>query len=187
MRWEQLFADLEAQLDAAEREEWSAEISDRTRREVALIALADRFRAAEGCQLVLSVAGAGNLAGMLRRVGAGWVLLEPTGAVGAVVVNTEAVVAIRGLPSLPTGAGTDGGGRVGARLDLNFVLRGIARDRASVALVLRDGTRLAGTIDRVGADFIDLAEHPADEARRTENVTGSRVVATAALAVVRAG
>jgi len=64
-------------------------------------------------------------------------------------------------------------------------LRGIARDRSAVRLLLRDGSALAGTVDRVGADFVELAAHPAGELRRRVEVRDVLVVPTAALAVVR--
>jgi len=76
-------------------------------------------------------------------------------------------------------------GKVAARLDLGYALRGIARDRSAVSLVLVDGSTCAGTIDRVGADFIEVAEHPAAEARRAEAVIGVRTVPRTALAIVR--
>ena len=52
-------------------------------------------------------------------------------------------------------------------------------------LVLDDGAVLTGTLDRVGADYVELAEHPADQPRRSEAVLGVRAVVLDAIAVVR--
>jgi hypothetical protein len=49
-----------------------------------------------------------------------------------------------------------------------------------------DGAVVTGTIDRVGADFCEIAEHALDEARRGGAVHGVTAVALSALAVVRA-
>jgi hypothetical protein len=40
---------------------------------------------------------------------------------------------------------------------------------------------LAGTIDRVGSDHVDLAVHALDEPRRPESVTGVRTVLNSAI------
>jgi hypothetical protein len=50
-------------------------------------------------------------------------------------------------------------------LPVTVVLRHLARDRAAVVLRLRSGAEVAGTVDRVAADHLDLAVHPADERR----------------------
>jgi hypothetical protein len=44
---------------------------------------------------------------------------------------------------------------------------------------------LGGTLDRVGADYVELAEHPADAPRRAEAVQGVRAIVIGAVAVVR--
>jgi hypothetical protein len=64
-------------------------------------------------------------------------------------------------------------------------LRGLARDRAPVQVVLDDGTALHGTIDRVGADYLELAEHPGDLHRRADAVRGVRTVVIDAVVLVR--
>jgi hypothetical protein len=54
-----------------------------------------------------------------------------------------------------------------------------------VQLVLDDGATLTGTLDRVGADYVELAVHPADAPRRSESVQEVRAVVIGAVAVVR--
>jgi len=44
---------------------------------------------------------------------------------------------------------------------------------------------LTGTIDRVGADFLEMAEHALDVARRAGNVAGVRTVPFTGLALIR--
>ena len=59
-----------------------------------------------------------------------------------------------------------------------------ARDRSAVTLGLVDGRRLVGTLDAVGADHLDVAEHPVDEPRRPASVSRVLTVPLVALASV---
>ncbi len=182
MRWQQLFADLQAQFEEEESAGERAESGSRARAEIGGLALVDRLRGSLGAQVSVTVRGAGHLGGVLADVGADWLLLADE--LGRdVLVATPAVRAVTGL-GRRTGA-AEAPGHVRSRLDLRRALRGLARDRASVQVVLDDGSVLVGTVDRVGADYVELAEHPADAPRRAEAVHGVRAVVISAVAVVR--
>jgi len=99
------------------------------------------------------------------------------------LVAVTAVTTVAGLGRRTAPPTEDGAVRV--RLDLRRALKQLARDRAVVQLLVDDGDVLTGTIDRVGADYLELAEHSADELRRAEAVRGVRAVALGAVAVVR--
>jgi len=178
VRWERLFADLEAQLDEAEGADFASEVADRSRREVALITLADRLRSSDG-EVVLGISAAGTTGGRVVGCGPDWVLLVDGGV--ETLVSLAAVVWVRGL----SGAAEPTGSVVAARLGLGYALRGIARDRAETTVVLTSGDRITGTIDRVGADFIDLAEHPLGELRRAVAVQSVRTIPFTSLGALR--
>lgn len=182
VRWRELFDDLEGQLDAAEAAELLAEVAERTRTEQARATVADRLGAATGSALAVVVAGHGAVHGQLTDCGVDWLLIAEAGEREALVPMT-AVLSVSGL-----GRGlvrTDPADRVARGLDLRWALRGIARDRSPVLVGLRDGSAATGTVDRVGADHLELAEHPAGEPRRPATVRGVRLVPLPALAVVR--
>lgn len=182
VRWESLFADLEAEFDAARAAERAMEVSDRTRREAALVSLADRLRPAIGHQVRVLARGSGALTGTLRDVGPDWLLLAETVGRQALIAGS-AVLTVAGLGARTATPGSEG--VVGARLTLRYALRGLARDRAPVVLVLVDGTTVGGTLDRVGLDHVELAEHAQGEARRAGAVRQVVAVPLPALAAVR--
>jgi hypothetical protein len=183
VRWQRLFADLEAQAEALAAADFEAEIAERTRIEVGKLRLVDRLRPTAGHRVQVSCLGAGLVCGRLDQVGPDWLLLaEDAGR--EILVCLHAVTSLIGVGALSATPGSEG--RVGARLDLRHALRGMVRDRAPVRVVLVDGATLDGTLDRVGADFVELAEHPQGEARRATAVHRVRTVPLAALAAVRA-
>jgi len=181
MRWARLFEDLEAQLQAEEAADLASEVASRTRHEVGQLTLADRLRAAVGHPVRVTCAGAGELTGQLRDVGAGWLLLDE-GLGREVLVNLATVSAVQGVGLLSTAASDTA---VSRRLDLRYAVRGLARDRCPLQLVLTTAEVLTGTFDRVGSDFVELAEHLAGEFRRRGEVRAVRVVSLSAIAAVR--
>ena len=183
MRWQQLFADLQAQFEAAEDAEARAEWASRARAEMGAVRLAERLAGSIGNDVVLSCRGAGRVAGVLADVGADWLLVDD-GRGRDQLVSTEALRAVSGLGRRATPAVEDDA-PVRVRLDLRRALRGLARDRSAVQVVLDEGAVLTGTIDRVGADHVDLAEHAADEPRRAGAVRQVHAVVIDAVAVVR--
>ena len=180
MRWERLFADLDGQFDAAEQAELDGEVADRTRRETATVRLADRLRGAIGSPVRVQLRGGGSVSDQIARVGNDWLLLEgPAGT--EYLVALPAVSGVYGLPlevALPAG-------RVAARLGLGHVVRAVARDRLPVTVLLVDGVGTTGTVDRVGRDYLELAEHPDTEVRRARQVRTVRVIPFSALASLR--
>ena len=181
MRWKALFDDLEAQVDAADRAELEGEVRDRSRREGGLVPAVDRLRAAVGSPLAVTVGAGGPLRGTLVDAGVDWLLMEEHPG-RDVLVPLAAVLAVAGL----TRRAATPLDRVGRRLDLRWALRGLARDRAPLEVQLRDGSLLVGTLDRVGADHVDLAEHPPGELRRAGAVRGVRLLPLPALVLLRA-
>ena len=180
MRWEALFADLEAQADAEDAAELAAEVGERTRIEAAALYLVDRLRPAQGHPLVVATVGV-TVPGVLRAVGPDWILLEVERGRQA-LVRLGAVLGATGVGARSNAPGREG--RVAARLGLGSALRAVARDRAPVIITLIDGSSLSGTLDRIGGDFLEIAEHAMGEARRRGSVTAVRVVPFSALAVV---
>jgi hypothetical protein len=188
MRWEGLFADLEGQAEALERAERAAEVETRARGEVGRLAILDRLRAALDTPLRLRLAGGADVTGVLRRVGPDWLLVDE-GRTREVVVVTGAILGVTGLgrySAVPGSAGV-----VESRLSLRHALRGIARDRSPVRLHLVSGRSpgsgvvVDATIDRVGADFVEVAAHAPGEVRRRDEVRESELIPLGALAAVR--
>jgi hypothetical protein len=140
------------------------------------------LRPAVGTAIRLSCTGDGGVTGRLARVGPDWLLVLDESGYEAMVV-TAAVLSVSGAGRLS--AVPDSESVVESRLDLRHVLRGIARDRSAVRISVLDGTTIDGTIDRLGADFVEIAQHPAGEPRCRDQVREVALVPLSALAVLR--
>ena len=179
MRWDALFADLEARWDAEGRAERDAEVADRTRREHASIELLTRLAGHQG-EVRVRVAAGVVLEGLVLDVGKDWVLLEIPLRRRQALIPMSAVRAIEGLGRRSVSA------RTARRFGWGYAVRALARDRAVVQITDLDGTVVTGTIDIVGADYLELAAHPLDEARRSAAVRTTVVIPSVAVALIEA-
>lgn len=180
MRWERLFDDLEAQAAAADARDLADEVGERTRIEQGRLPLVDRLRGARGTGVVFGCGGQ-RVSGTVLRVAADALVLEDA-AGGQLLVPVGAIDWVSGLGRtvIPPDAG-----RVTAGFGLRALLREVVRDRAAVRVRLRDGGSVAGTLDAVGQDWLEIAEHPPDEPRRARSVGGVRVVPLPAVVTIR--
>ncbi|MFD6164849.1 hypothetical protein ACFWFR_06645 [Oerskovia sp. NPDC060287] len=151
MRWDLLFADLAAQLDAAEVADGMQAVAELTRAEQATILLTDRLRAAVGGPVDLHLADGHRLAAEVRDVAPEWVLLAERSRQH--VVPLTAIASISGLTrnALTPASHAEVGRSLGA------VLRALMRDRAPVRVRTTSG-QLDGRIARVGRDHLDIEE-----------------------------
>jgi hypothetical protein len=70
------------------------------------------------------------------------------------------------------------------RYQFALALRELARRREPVRVDLADGSRVDGTIEAVGSDYLEIAEHDPGEARRRAAVKARRFVGFDAVAAV---
>jgi hypothetical protein len=70
------------------------------------------------------------------------------------------------------------------RYQFALALRELARRREPVRVELVDGARCDGTIEAVGSDYLEVAEHDLGEARRRAAVRARRFVGFAAVVAV---
>lgn len=180
MRWDVLFADLEAQmggeLAAEERAIRADEIRvDRGRRDLA--------------SRVADLAGAGEVAlrlldgslHVIRLEAAGekWIGATANGGRTRMIVPTSAIVtaSVRG--------GTVGAGGAVDRttLGIRVVLRDLARRRCAVT-VTTSVVSLHGTIDAVAGDHLELAAHTVGAPRRSREVSAVELIPLEAVLTV---
>ena len=183
MRWDALFDDLETQMAAGYHLDLDAEITERTRAEEAAVELADRLRGSLGRQIVVQLASGSTIEGTLSHVGSqAFVLDEPQ---HQMLVPYASAVRYLGLSRLALAETS----KVRQRLGLASALRGLARDRAGLTVLLAGGlageTTLFGVIDRVGRDYLDFAVTGDGEERRAANVRQLATIPFAALAGIR--
>ncbi len=185
MRWSRLFDDLEAQLVRLEQAELAADVSERTRSERGQLALAHALAADCGRTLTIDALGVGKVSGVLSEVGQDWCIVE-SATQGpqrsrSVLLALPAVQSVTGL----TGFVDQRESASQRRFSLRSALRALGRDRAHVRMHLSGGGTVQGTIDRIGLDHCDLADHADDTPRRSRDVQAVHTVPLWALCAVR--
>ncbi|WP_374314742.1 hypothetical protein [Microbacterium sp.] len=193
MRWDRFFEDLEGQLASEWEAERAALDSEAERLRLSKVALRERLVQliggdAPGSALSLDLSDGTALRGRVTGVGADCVAILPAeGRPGAVVVPLPAIAGI-GMPHhdlLRSARPAPARSALADRLTFGFVLRDLVRRRAGVAVHMSGGRVFHGTVDRAGADHLDLALHDPGAPRRSDAVTGHRIVPYASISWVR--
>lgn len=178
MRWDDLFADLEAQAAGLAQADRSARIAERARYETAQVTMSDRFAASIGASVRIRPTGTAVIAGRVLRTGADWLVVADTQF--EYLLCLRWVVDVVGLSRRVAGAPVADSA---SNAPLTHALRCLGAERADVRISLCDGSSATGTIDRVGADFIDLVSRELGD-----GLAGSvRTVSTRAIAMLRCG
>ena len=188
MRWDRFFDDLEGQLASEWEAERAALDTEAERLRLSRVALRERLsalvdREPNGAAPSFEVGGGTVVSAEVTGVGADWVALDG-GRAGALVVPFSAIEAI-GMPHADVLRSARPSSRRSAladRMTLGFVVRDLVRRRVAVTVHLAHGRLLSGTIDRAGADHLDIALHERGTPRRATEVTGHRIVPFAAVA-----
>ena len=181
-RWEQLAGDLEAQAQAWEAAERAGEVAERQRIETGRLRMIDRVRAAEGATLSIRCAGGLLLRGRLARAVSDAIVLAEDGGREALIA-LGAMLSISGLGRFS--ADPESASVVDSRIGMRQLARAVVRDRSIVRMHVIDGGVYDGTVDRVGADFLELAVHAAGELRRRSAVRETTLIPLRAVVAIR--
>lgn len=191
VRWENFFDDLEGQLAAEWEAERAALDTEAERLRLSRVALRERLamlveRERDSAPPSFEVADGTVLSAEVTGVGADWVALDG-GRTGGLVVPFASIGTI-GMPHadmLRSARPAPARSALAERMNFGFVMRDLVRRRVAVTVHLNRGRMLAGTIDRAGADHLDIALHETGTPRRAGEVTGHRIVPFAAVAWIR--
>jgi hypothetical protein len=149
MRWDDLFEDLQARLEAAERASDDARVAELAEAELASTTVADRWRARRGDHLSLRLLDGTDRAGRVVDVSTGWIVIA-AGERRSLVPRDAVALA------WPLGGSAPEAGRIERALSLGHVLRALAHEGTAVSLHTAAGT-YGGRLVRVGGDHCDLA------------------------------
>lgn len=178
MRWDLLFADLEAQMDAASQLDLERRVNELARVEASQLTLSEALRGSVNSRLSIVLGNGTAFHGLVVKVEPQWVLLNEGGR--SVILPLAKILRVQGI----------GAQRAKTTSNIPFTLaaalRVLARNRAMVVLDL-DGARGAsvrGVLDQVGADYVQLLQLADGVGRDGGNRQGSVVVPIAALSSI---
>lgn len=187
VRWDDLFADLEGQLEQGLDAEDLDLVAEEERLRLGRLGLRDRVAAFAGEELILELRDGTRAELRVQAIGRDWLSGAVTGSPASCVVPLDAVAAVLPGPervARSMAAPSEHPDALSRRLGLPFVLRDLCRRRCTVELLTAMRV-LHGTIDRVGRDHLDLAEHDPGEPRRAGAVHAIRILPFAGLLLVR--
>jgi hypothetical protein len=188
VRWDDLFADLEGQLEQELGAEDLDVAAEEERLRLGRLTLRDRIAALAGDRVVLELIEGTRVELRVEAIGRDWVsgaaigppaasCLVPLDAIAGLLPDVTRIAAsLEAPPERPDA--------LSRRLGLSFVLRDLCRRRRPVD-VTTASRALHGTIDRVGRDHLDLAEHDPGEPRRPGAVRTIRILPFAGIRMLR--
>ncbi len=197
MRWDDLFDDLESQLEQELGAEEGDLLAEEERLRLGRLTMRDRMIAmtrpddGPSAPLRLALRDGSAVTVAVGSIGRDWLVGELIGARrGSCIVPLSAIASLLPTPeqlarSVTAVPAVEPAVSLSARLGLPFVLRDLCRRRAAVDLSTGSGERLHGTIDRVGRDNFDVAEHEPGVPRRAASVARIRIVPLGELLLVR--
>lgn len=175
-RFDDLLAGILAEAEAADAASLDADIAEVERAARAESRLLDRLRGQR--QVSVEIVGDGQVAGLIAAVGRDVVVLSADDGDWAIPAwGISAVIEL--------GTGAREATSPSERLGFASVARAWARQRSVVRLLRIGSGPLDGTIDAVGTDHLDLAEHDPGEPRRSEAVRRRVTVPLGAIAALR--
>jgi hypothetical protein len=175
-----VFDDLEAEFEAGLRREAEQETTAAVRAELGATVLWEQLARRVDCE-VTAVAGGRVLRGEVVAGYPEFLVLRAAGGAEHLIRYGPAVSFA--LPAEPPPLRPAPAPAV-RRYQFALALRELARRREPVRVALGDGTSLDGTIEAVGSDYLEIAEHDPGEARRRSAVRTRRFVGFAAVAAV---
>jgi hypothetical protein len=199
MRWDNLFDDLEGQLEQVISAEDVDLRAEEERLRLGRLSLRDRILSVHNARgddseqtIRLFLANGDQVVVRPATFGRDWFsgdIVDETSRRQQCVVPIDAIAGvaltrIQMTQSLNASPDESNRNSLSARLSLAFVLRDLCRRRTAVDLRTPTGS-LFGTIDRVGRDHVDLAMHDQGVPRRESEVVQSRVVPLSQLLLVR--
>lgn len=190
MRWDNLFDDLEGQLEQERTAEDLDLMAEEERLRLGRLSVRDRIIGLQQSHarhspfsLQLHLIDGTTIDVRPATIGRDWFSAEligptsrplqcivPLGAIDAVVLSAEQIA-----PSLSHSPTEESERALATRLTLSFVLRDLCRRRKFVELRVTNSI-VFGTIDRVGRDHLDVAVHEPGSARRESAVSRYRVI-----------
>ena len=203
MRWDNLFDDLESQLAqglGAEEVDLQAEEErlrlGRLRLRDRLVSLHEALASDDDYSVRFTLVSGDVIALRPHSFGRDWMSADivgelarrrqcvlPLSAIASLLLTRHQARASLTVPRAPSAMPA-----LSDRLGLTFLLRDLCRRRSGVEAWVRHGgssVQVTGTIDRVGHDHFDLAEHEPGSPRRDSAVTAVRVVPLSELLLVR--
>lgn len=195
VRWDSLFDDLAGQFDARLEAERAQDAVDDERLRVARLTLRDRLLAlAQGLEagdrIGLELVTGERIEIVPVEFGADWLAADfaaPVRRYRACVVPVSGITSLllsRRLISVSLADRAAHPASLSERIGLPMALRDLARRRGHCEITTTRGS-FRGTIDRVGRDHLDLAEHDGDIPRRESTLLGTRILRLEDITLVR--